>query len=157
MPNSCFDSSNFSISHQDAQGRTVRLSVDLHPGQMRIVDYLLSTTNYGIPDREALLRWCICWGLHALLGYPPLSVLLMEAKMDIFQDEMFEQQQDCLGVSVQKYLAAGNFDEARRVVGHSHDEYRQISCNYWRGRWLSTLTEPLNLLHQMGIRVATSR
>jgi len=153
MPNTCFDTDHFEIPARDAEDHTVRITVDIHPGQARIVDHLVSRARHGITDKDALLRWCICWGVYTLLGHPPNSVALMEAKINVLQDDQFEQQQHCLSISVQKYLAAGNLDAARRVVSHCQEEYRRISCGYWRERWLSTLTEPLDLLQRHGVRI----
>jgi hypothetical protein len=157
MPNSCFDPNDFIVPHRDPDGRTVRLSVDLHPGQVRIIEYLLSMGKHGITDQEALLRWCVCWGLHALLDHPPNAFALTEAKLNVLQDEVFEQQQYCLSTSVHKYLAAGNVEAARRVVNGCIADYGRISCGYWRNRWISTLAESLDQLQRRGIRVELSR
>ena len=157
MPNSCFDSNNFVIPCRDSDGRTVHLSVDVHPGQARIIKYLLSAGKYGITDQETLLRWCICWGLQTLLGHPPNAFALVEAKMNVLQDDQFERQKDCLGISVHKYLTAGKVEAARRIVNRCLEEYSGITCEYWRTRWLSTLAEPMHQLEQLGIRVAKLR
>jgi len=118
-----------------------------------MLDYLVSVARHGITSREALLRWSICWGTYSILGQPPNSVSLVEAKFNIFQDDNFEQQKDCIAVSVQKYLAARDVEAARRVVSRCYDDYDRISCRYWREKWLSTLTAPLEMLRRQGVRI----
>jgi hypothetical protein len=77
--------------------------------------------------------------------------------MNIYYDEKFQQQRDCLNTSVQKYIAAGNLEGARRLVIHSHEEYSRISCEYWRNRWLSTLDESIELLQQRGAHISFNK
>ena len=73
--------------------------------------------------------------------------------MNILQDERFERQKNVLGESVQKYLAAGDVESARRVVTPSFQEYSRIQQPYWKSLWLSTLEAPLELLRQRGVNI----
>jgi hypothetical protein len=153
MPKTCFDPDDFMVSAHDSEGHTARLTLDLHPGQYRMLEYLVNTNRNGFHTKDAVLRWCVCWGIHTLLGPLPNTMALMEAKMDIFYDERFQEQKDCLGISVHKYLAAENLEAARRTVTLCHDDYSRIACEYWRERWLSTLKESIDLLQRRGVRI----
>jgi hypothetical protein len=76
----------------------------------------------------------------------------MESKLNILQAERFERQKDCLAVSVEKELAAGNRESARRLVIFSFEDYCAINNPYWKTMWLSTLSVPLETLRQHGLR-----
>jgi hypothetical protein len=152
-PRTCHDDSDYVIRAHDADGKTVRLPLNIHPAQARMLDYLANTKGCGLQTTDAVARWCISWGIYTLFGPLPNTIALMVAKMNIFQDERFEAQKDCLSTSVHKYLIAGNIEAARRVVSLSHEEYSQIRCDYWRARWLSTLEEPIDQLRQLGVQI----
>jgi len=154
--NTCHDDGNFIVPSHDPDGASARLTVQIHPGQDRILEYLVDAKRNAFRDKEALIRWCICWGIYTLFGPLPNSISLMEAKMNIFYDERFEEQKDCLGISVQKYLAAGDLEAARRAVTLCYDDYSRIACEYCRERWLSTLNESIDLLQRRGVRIPFS-
>ena len=80
----------------------------------------------------------------------PSGFGLIEAKMNVLQDENFERQKGCLSVSVQKYLAVGNVETAKRLIVQSYEEYQKISNEYWRIKWLSTLETAIEMLVQQG-------
>ena len=73
--------------------------------------------------------------------------------MNILNDERFERQKDVIGGSVQKYLAAGDVESARRVVTLSFQEYSRIQHPYWKPLWLSTLEAPLEMLRQREVNL----
>jgi hypothetical protein len=116
VPNSCFDPSDLIISAYDADAKTVEITLSIHPGQVRIFDYLAARPDLRFPNRDAVVRWSMCWGAHTLLGPLPSSFNLLEAKMDVLQDERFERQRDCCAESVQKLLASGDKETARSSV-----------------------------------------
>jgi hypothetical protein len=68
MPKTCFDPDDFMVSAHDSEGHTARLTLDLHPGQYRMLEYLVNTNRNGFHTKDAVLRWCVCWGIHTLLG-----------------------------------------------------------------------------------------
>jgi len=148
--NTCHDDGNFIVPSHDPDGASARLTVQIHPGQDRILEYLVDAKRNAFRDKEALIRWCICWGIYTLFGPLPNSISLMEAKMNIFYDERFEEQKDCLGISIHTYVAAGNVDAARRTVALCHQDYSRIACQYWRERWLSTVQEQMDQLKRLG-------
>lgn len=151
--NTCPDDGNFIIPSHDPDGASARQTVQIHPGQDRILEYLVDAKRNAFQNKEALIRWCICWGIYTLFGPLPNSISLMEAKMNIFYDERFEKQKDCLGISIQKYLATGNMEAARRTVTLCYDDYSRIVCEYWKEQWLSTLKESIDLLQRRGVRI----
>jgi hypothetical protein len=151
MPNTCFDPSDLIIPAFDTNAKTSELVVHVHPGQVRILDYLTASDHLPFRDRDDVIRWCICFSSHTLLDCLPNPFALCEAKMNILQDERFERQKDCLADSVQKYLAAGENENARRVVDTAAEDYRRIQNPYWRSRWLSTLDSAIQMLQQHGI------
>ena len=153
MPNTCFDTNNFAVASRDAAGKTARLDVDVHPGQLRIANFILESGTFRFADSGDLVRWCLGFGLHTLLGRLPHPHALMEAKLNISQDERFEAQKECLSISVHKYLIAGELEAVRRAVSLSHEEYSQIQCEYWRLRWLSTLKDPIEQLQKLGVQI----
>jgi hypothetical protein len=151
--NTCFDRADLVVSAHDPDGQAFRLAVDLHPGQGRILEYVLRDDRFPFRHYADVVRWCVCFGLYTLLGPLPHPLALMEAKMNIFQDERFEKQKDILAISIQKYLTAGKVEVARRLASLCYDEYSQIQCEYWRVRWLSTLKEPIEQLKQFGVEI----
>ena len=153
MPNTCFDPSDLIIPAFDANAKTVEIIVDIHPGQERLLDYVATCDWLPFRERAELVRWCICWGVYTLLGPLPSTFALIEAKMNVLQDERFEHQKDCLAESTEKYLATGNVDGARRLVTLSHEEYSRIPNEYWRRKWLSTLDGPIEMLKRRGINI----
>jgi hypothetical protein len=152
--NTGFDRTDLIVSAHDPDGQTFRLAADLHPRQGRILEYVLRDERFPFRQCTDVVRWCVCFGLYTLLVPLPHPLALMEAKMNILQDENFERQKDCLSVSVQKYLAVGNVEGARRLVVQSHEEYRKISNEYWRTKWLSTLESAIETLGQQGIQLS---
>src|SRR5438132_754636 len=120
MPNTCFCADDLIIPAFDANAKSSDVSVQLHPGQVHMINYLFT---------------------------------LVEAKMNILQAERFERQKDCAADSVQKWLAAGNIEAARKLVMLSYEEYRRIPTEYWRTRWLSTLEPAVDLLRQRGVNL----
>jgi hypothetical protein len=148
-----FDPADLIIPAFDVNAKTSRLCLSVHPGQVRILDHLAALDWLPFVDREDAARFSICYGAHALLIAVPNDYALLEAKMDILQDERFERQKDSLAVSVQKYLAAGELDNARRLVTASFEEYRRIPIPYWRTRWMSTLAPAIEMLRQRGVRL----
>jgi len=153
MPNTCFDPSDLIIPAFDANAKTVEIIVDIHPGQERLLDYVATCDWLPFRERDALVRWCICWGVYTLLGPLPSTFALIEAKMNVLQDERFERQKDCLAESTSKYLAGGDVDGARRLVTLSYEEYSRIPNQYWRARWLSTVEPAIDLLRQRGVNI----
>lgn len=156
MPGSYLDPTDLIIPAFDSDAKTSHLEVDIHPGQARILDYLAACDGWPFRSREDAARFCICFGTHSLLGPLPNVFTLVEAKMNILQDERFERQKDCLAESVQKYLAAGDKESARRLVTLSFEEYSRIPNQYFRFLWLSTLSVAIEMLRQHGIPFSCS-
>jgi hypothetical protein len=152
MSSTSFDPSDLIIPAFDANAKTVEITVDIHPGQARQLDYLASAERLSFRDRENVVRWCIAWGTHTLDGPLPSSFSLVEAKMNVLHDERFQRQKDCLADSVQKYLAAGEKENARRALALTSEEYNRITSKYWRDLWLSTLEPGLEMLRQHEVR-----
>jgi len=116
-----------------------------------MLEYILNCGRFPFRDDAQVIRWAVCWAIHTLLAPLPSTIGLIEARMNILQDENFERQKDCLGDSIQKYLAARNIEGARRLVVQAYEEYRKISSEYWREKWLSTLESAVEMLRQQGI------
>jgi len=113
------DIANLIIPAFDANGQTLSLVIDLHPGLFRMLSYVLSCYRFPFRDRDAAIRWCIAHGLHALLGPPLSSFVLKEVKMNIFKDDQFQRQEDYLAISVEKELGRrqqGKCASARRAI-----------------------------------------
>ena len=138
MPNTWFDAADLIVPAYDSNAKTIKVAVELHPGQVRMLEYILGSGRFPFHDIAQVVRWAVCWAIHTLLAPLPSSFGLIEAKMNI-QDENFERQQDCLSVSVQKYLEAGNTDAARRLVLQTNEDCQNITNEYWRTKWLSTI------------------
>ncbi len=153
MPNTCFDRDDFIIPAFDGSARTRELTVQFHPGQVRMLEYLVDCDRFPFHQVADVVRCCVCLGIEALLSPFPSPYALIEARMNILQDERFERQKNVLGESVQKYLAAGDVESARRVVTPSFQEYSRIQQPYWKSLWLSTLEAPLELLRQRGVNI----
>ena len=153
MPNTCFDPTDLIIPAFDANASTQQLTLDVHPGQVRMLEYLINCGRFPFHQVADVVRCCVCLGIEALLSPFPSPYALIEARMNILQDERFERQKNVLGESVQKYLAAGDVESARRVVTPSFQEYSRIQQPYWKSLWLSTLEAPLELLRQRGVNI----
>jgi len=153
MPNTCFDRDDFIIPAFDGSARTRELTVQFHPGQVRMLEYLINCGRFPFHQVADVVRCCVCLGIEALLSPFPSPYALIEARMNILQDERFERQKDVLGESVQKYLAAGDVESARRVVTLSFQEYSRIQQPYWKSLWLSTLDTPIDMLRQRGVNI----
>jgi hypothetical protein len=153
LPNNHFDPADWIIPAFDADAKTLHLNLNVHPGQVRILDYLTACDHLPFRNRDDVIRWCIAYGGHTLLGPLPSTFALIEAKTNILHDERFQAQKDCLAESVQKYLARGENDLARRIVTITFEDYSQIGVKYWRNLWLSTLQSAIEMLEQRGIRV----
>ena len=149
MPSTCFDPSDLIIPTFDSNAKTAELTVHIHPGQLAMLDHFVSSGQL-FRDRDDVVRWCIAWGTHTLDGPLHSSFSLVEAKMNVLHHERFHRQKDCLADSVQKYLAAGEKDNARRVLALASEEYHRIPSKYWRDLWLSTLEPGLEMLRQHG-------
>jgi hypothetical protein len=147
----CFDPADLILPAYDPNSKTVTLAVDLHPGQIRMLEHIVNCARFPFHENAQIVRWAVCWGIHTLLAPLLSSFGLIEAKMNILQDENFERQKDCLGTSVQKYLAAGNTDSARRLVLQANEEYQNIANEYWRTKWLSTIEPAVEILGTKGI------
>src|SRR5438034_1616363 len=156
MPSTCFDPSDLIIPAFDTNAKTVEITVDIHPGQARMLEYFASAERLSFRDRENVVRWCIAWGMHTLDGPLPSSFSLVEAKMNVLHHERFHRQKDCLADSVQKYLAAGEKEKARRVITVAAEEYGRITSKYWRELWLSTIAPAVEMLQQHGIRITST-
>jgi len=153
MPNTCFCADDLIIPAFDANAKTSDVSVQLHPGQVRMLEYLVDCRRFPFHQVVDVVRCCVCLGIEVLFSPFPSPYALIEARMNILQDERFERQKDVLGGSVQKYLAAGDVESARRVVTLSLQEYSRIQHPYWKPLWLSTLEAPLEMLRQRGVNL----
>ena len=91
MPDTCFDPGDLIIPAHDPNAKTILLAVELHPGQARMLDHILSCGHFPFRENAQILRWAVCWAIHALLAALPNSYGLIEAKMNILQDENFER------------------------------------------------------------------
>jgi hypothetical protein len=151
MPNTCFDTAELIVPAHDPNAKTVSLVVEIHPGQVRILDYILQCGRFPFHENSQIIRWAVCWAIHTLLAPLPHTFGLIEAKMNILQDENFERQKDCCAIAVQKYLATNNTEAARRLVIQSYEEYRKIPNEYWKMKWLSTLEDAIEMLKQKGV------
>ena len=130
MPRTCFDAlrvvprsihssdaGDFDIPAFDANSQTLALVIELHPGQFRMLNYVVECDSLPFRDHSQVIRWCMAYGLYPLVaGQLPSAFALAEAKINILQDDRFERQQDCLAESIQKYLAAGEKENARRLL-----------------------------------------
>ncbi len=153
MPNTCFCADDLIIPAFDANAKTSDVTVQLHPGQVRMLEYLVDCRRFPFHQVADVVRCCVCLGIEALLSPYPSPFALIEARMNILNDERFERQKDVIGGSVQKYLAAGDVESARRVVTLSFQEYSRIQHPYWKPLWLSTLEAPLEMLRQRGVNL----
>ena len=153
MPSTCFDPSDLIIPMFDAHAKTHELTVQFHPGQVRMLEYLVDCGRFPFHQVADVVRCCVCLGIEALLSPFPSPYALIEARMNILQDERFERQKDVLGESVQKYLAFADVESARRVVKLSFQEYSRIQHPFWKPRWLSTLDAPIDMLRQQGVNI----
>jgi len=151
MPNTCFDPAYLIVPAHDSNAKTVLLTAELHPGQVRMLEYIVNCGRFPFHQNAQVMRWAVCWAIHTLLASLPNGFGLIEAKMNILQDENFERQKDCLSVSVQKFLAAGNTDAARRLVLQANEDYQNIANEYWRTKWLSTIEPAVEILGAKGI------
>ncbi len=152
MPNT-FDSADLIIPWCDANAKTRQLTVDLHPGQVRILQHLVDCGRFPFHQVADVVRCCVCLGIEALFNPFPNPFAIVEARMNILNDERFERQKDVLGESVQKYLTAGDVESARRVVTLSFQEYSRIQHAYWKPRWLSTLEPAIEMLCNRGVNL----
>jgi hypothetical protein len=152
MSNVCFDLSDLIVPAFDANAKTRAVNVDIHPGQVELLDYFAGSTQLGFGNRENVIRWSIAWGTHTLLAPLPRGFALLEAKINILHYERFQRQKDCLGISVQKYLSAGQKENARQLIAFAYEEYSRIPYTYWRRLWLSTLEPAIAMLQKHGIR-----
>ncbi len=153
MPNTCFCADDLIIPAFDSNAKTSDVTVQLHPGQVRMLEYLVDCRRFPFHQVADVVRCCVCLGIEALLSPYPSPFALIEARMNILNDERFERQKDVIGGSVQKYLAAGDVESARRVVTLSFQEYSRIQHPYWKPLWLSTLEAPLEMLRQRGVNL----
>jgi len=151
MPNSCFNPNDLIVPMFDTNAKTMQLAFHIHPGQRRLLEYLANSKHLPFRDIDDVSRWCICWGSHCLLGPPPNTFALIEAKLNVIQDERLQEQRDCISVSVEKYVAQGQIEAACRLVTVSYQNYLQIPSVYWRTTWLETLEPAIELLHKHGI------
>jgi hypothetical protein len=158
MPNTCFDPADFFVPACADDGQTVKLALELHPGQSRLLEHILTHTPIPFHTYSEVIRWCICWGVETLMTRPlPNSAALIEAKMNMLRHEGLERQKECLDVSVQKYLATGNIECARKLLVQSYEEYSRIRSEYWRQVWLSTLEDAAEMLRYHGVRLNLSK
>src|SRR5438552_15036471 len=125
MPNTCFDPADLIIPAYESNAKTIEVTVGLHPGQVRMLEYIVSCGRFPFHDNVQAIRWAVCWAIYTLLAPLPSAFGLIEAKMNILQDENFERQKDCLSDSVHKYLAVGDTEGARKLVIQSHQEYQK--------------------------------
>ncbi len=153
MPNTCFCADDLIIPAFDSNAKTSDVTVQLHPGQVRMLEYLVDCRRFPFHQVADVVRCCVCLGIEVLLSPYPSPFALIEARMNILNDERFERQKDVIGGSVQKYLAAGDVESARRVVTLSFQEYSRIQHPYWKPLWLSTLEAPLEMLRQRGVNL----
>ena len=153
MPNTCFCADDLIIPAFDSNAKTSDVTVQLHPGQVRMLEYLVDCGRFPFHQVVDVVRCCVCLGIEALFNPFPNPFAIVEARMNILNDERFERQKDVLGESVQKYLTAGDVESARRVVTLSFQEYSRIQHPYWKPLWLSTLEAPLEMLRQRGVNL----
>src|SRR5437667_11152802 len=95
MPSSCFDPSDLVIPAFDSYAKTLHLTIDIHPGQARMLDHFASCDWLPFRERDALVRWWICGGVEPLLGPHPSTFALVEANVNVQQAGRFEREQDC--------------------------------------------------------------
>ena len=152
-PSTCFDPADLIIPIFDAHAKTRELTVQFHPGQVRMLEYLVDCRRFPFHQVADVVRCCVCLGIEVLFSPFPSPFAIVEARMNILNDERFERQKDVIGGSVQKYLAAGDVESARRVVTLSLQEYSRIQQPYWKSLWLSTLDTPIDMLRQRGVNI----
>jgi len=153
MPNTCFCADDLIIPAFDSNAKTSDVSVQLHPGQVRMLEYLVDCGRFPFHQVVDVVRCCVCLGIEVLFSPFPSPFAIVEARMNILNDERFERQKDVISGSVQKYLAAGDVESARRVVTLSLQEYSRIQQPYWKSLWLSTLDTPIDMLRQRGVNI----
>src|SRR5438876_8438467 len=149
MPASCFDPADYEVPMQDRRNRTGHIQVNLHPGQLRLVEYIVKTKRFGFADIAAFVRWCVCYGLFEFLRRPPHPLVLNEAKQNIWWDEEFDSKMGHLLETFHTYIAAGAIAQARNLVEHWHRAALDQPDAYWRDRHLKSLEEPLCILEEI--------
>lgn len=153
MPTDFLNNADFQIPRFNSNSQTLSFVVDVHAGVGGMIKYVIDCERFPFRDRDAVIRWCVAWGLYALLEKPPDAAALAAAKHNLLQEDQFWQRQDRIAISVEKYLAAGEPGLARRLVEISLEEYSQIPNEYWRMRSLSTLTVAIEILQARGINL----
>jgi hypothetical protein len=151
MPTDFLKSADFQIPTFNSNSQTLSFVIDLHSGVGGMIKHVIDCGGFPFQDRDAVIRWCVAWGLYTLLQKPPDAAALAAAKHNLLQEDEFQQRQDCIAISVEKYCAAGEPGHARRLVEISLEEYSQIPNEYWRMRSLSTLTPAIEILQARGI------
>lgn len=151
MESSSYEMSDLIIPAFGANGQTVSLVIDLHPGQVRMLNHAVGCDHLPFREREDVARWCVAFGLYSLLDRLPDASALAAAKINITLDDEFQQRRDCLAISVEKELKAGDHESARRIVLRAVDDYSQLESPYWKAMWLDTLGIPMELLRLHGI------
>ena len=89
--------------------------IDFHPVQWQMAESLLHRGGLPFRDPDGVIRCGLAIGLYVLLQPQPDRATLAGAKANIDQDAEFERKKDCLAESVQKMLAAGQVDGAKRI------------------------------------------
>src|SRR2546427_323098 len=133
MPSTCFDPSDLIIPMFDAHAKTHEMTVQFHPGQVRILDYLVDCDRFPFHQVADVVRCCVCLGIEALLSPFPTPYALIEARMNILNDERFERQKDAGALAF-----VDNFEAAIEEI----DEWFGVS-GLVRNEKLRTLTRKI--------------
>ena len=128
------------VPYSDRRNRSECLTVSLHPTQWKRLEFL--RREFGVKDREVLVRFFICNGLYVLSRYDHFSVEAVAAiKNDIWNDEMFEQELQQLGTTFYEYIVSGAVAAAKDLVADARRRYSYVPIKYLRFRALQAIGE----------------
>ena len=77
-PSTCFDPADLIIPMFDAHAKTHELTVQFHPGQVRMLSYLVDCGRFPFHQVADVVRCCVCLGIEALLSPFPSPYALIE-------------------------------------------------------------------------------
>jgi hypothetical protein len=140
------DTKGWQTPSHDQHKQTTLIQAEIHPGQHRMLTYLTAQQKFGFHSVGAVVRFCVCYGLYAILRRPPHSVTFQQAKHNIDRDEQFDSEVANLTATFHLYVERGHPELARRLVESWYGMASNDPDEYWRDRYLERLKEPLQEL-----------
>jgi hypothetical protein len=138
---------DFRVAATDSKGHSERSQFRMQPGMLAQMSRAVDGRMFPYRNNADLVRHAIMRHLGWLETLAPIPSVLAQLKVvdRLFAEAEFQQDFDATFVELNKlaanYQAAGQPEEARKLVLQVQDQLRQMPPGAWRDRYLNEVRQ----------------